>query len=76
MVTNALLASGITLYLLGDVLFRRSVHISSSRLRLSMALVSLATIPLGVWASGLIQVAALLLIFVVTLRLEYAVKRF
>jgi low temperature requirement protein LtrA len=73
--TSALLASGITLYLLGDVLFRRAVHIPSSRLRLGMALVSLATIPLGVWAGGLIQVAALLLIFIVALSLEYAAAK-
>ena len=54
--TNALLASGIALYLLGDVLFRRAVHIPSSRLRLGMALVSLLTIALGVWVAGLAQV--------------------
>ena len=70
--TSAMLATGIALYLLGDVMFRRSVGIPSSRLRLSMALVRLATMPLGVWAGGLTQVGALLLMFVITLSWERA----
>ncbi len=73
--TSALLAIGIALYLLGDVVFRRSVRIPSSRLRLSMVLVSLATMPLGVWAGGLAQVGALLLIFVIALSWERAAMR-
>jgi low temperature requirement protein LtrA len=73
--TSALLASGIALYLLGDVMFRRSVHIPSSRLRLGMGLVSLTTIPLGVWAGGLTQVGALLLLFVITLSWEHAAAK-
>lgn len=73
--TSILLASGIALYLLGDVLFRRAIRIPSSRLRLSMALVCLMTIPLGVWAGGLAQVGALLLIFVVILSWEHATAK-
>jgi low temperature requirement protein LtrA len=73
--TSALLASGIALYLLGDVVFRRSIRIPSSRLRLSMVLVSLTTIPLGVWVGGLTQVGALLLIFVIILSWERAAVR-
>ena len=73
--TSILLASGIALYLLGDVLFRRAIRIPSSRLRLSMALVCLMTIPLGVWAGGLAQVGALLLIFVVILSWEHAAAK-
>jgi low temperature requirement protein LtrA len=73
--TSALLASGIALYLLGDVVFRRSVRIPSSHLRLSMVLVSLTTIPLGVWAGGLTQVGVLLLIFVIILSWERAAVR-
>jgi low temperature requirement protein LtrA len=65
--TSALLASGIALYLLGDVLFRRAVRIPSSRLRLGMAAISLLTIALGVWAGGLIQVGGLLVLFVIML---------
>jgi low temperature requirement protein LtrA len=73
--TSVLLAGGIALYLLGDVVFRRSVRIPSSRLRLSMALVSLVTTGVGVWAGGLTQVGALLLIFVVILSWEHAVAK-
>jgi hypothetical protein len=58
-----------------DVLFRRSIRIPSSRLRLSMALVCLVTIPLGVWAGGLTQVGALLLIFIVILSWEHAAAK-
>jgi len=57
---SILLASGIAVYLLGDVFFRRSVQIPSSRLRFIIAIVSLATIPIGVWTGGLVQVAVLL----------------
>ncbi len=73
--TSALLASGITLYLLGDVLFRRTIHVPSSRLRMGMALVSLLTIPLGVWAGGLAQVGALLVLFVIILGWEHAAAK-
>jgi low temperature requirement protein LtrA len=73
--TSVLLASGIALYLLGDVLFRRTVRIPSSRLRLSMALVSIATIPLGVWAGGLAQIGVLLGILVVMLSWEHAAAK-
>lgn len=72
MTTSALLASGITLYLVGDVLFRRVIHISSSYPRLIMALASLATIPLGMWAGGLTQVGALLVLLVIVLGWEHA----
>lgn len=70
--TSVLLASGIALYLLGDVVFRRSIHVPSSRMRLAMAPVSLVTIPIGLSAGGLAQIGALLLIFVVILGWEYA----
>jgi len=73
--TSALLAIGIALYLLGDVLFRRAIRIPSSRLRLSTALVSLLTMPLGIWAGGLAQVCALLVLFVVILTWEHAAAK-
>jgi hypothetical protein len=47
-----MLAGGIALYLLGDVVFRRIIQVSSSRLRLGIALLSLLTIPLGIWAGA------------------------
>jgi len=73
--TSALLASGIALYLLGDVLFRRAVRIPSCRLRLGMAAGSLLTIALGVWAGGLVQVSGLLVLFVIMLSWEHAAAK-
>jgi low temperature requirement protein LtrA len=58
-----------------DLVFRRSIHIPSSRMRLSMAPVSLLSIPIGLWAGGLAQIGALLLIFVVILAWEHAAAK-
>ncbi len=65
--SSILLACGIALYLLGDVVFRRIIHIPSSHLRLGVALLSLLTIPVGMWAGGLAQVGALLALLVLAL---------
>ena len=73
--TSALVASGIALYLLGDVLFRHTVHIPSSRLRLGMVVASLLTIAVGVWFGGLTQVGALLVIFIIILSWEHAATK-
>ncbi|MDZ4721372.1 MAG: hypothetical protein SH847_23160 [Roseiflexaceae bacterium] len=71
-----MLAAGIALYLLGDVIFRRCIHIPSSRLRLGMVVLSLLTGFIGVWAGGLLQVSALLGIFMIILIVEWkAAKR-
>jgi low temperature requirement protein LtrA len=45
------LAGGVALYLVGDVCFRRVLGIGPYRLRLSAALLVLATIPLGRWVA-------------------------
>ena len=50
--TAVLLGCGIAIYLAGDVLFRRFIAVPSSRLRLSLVAISLATIPVGLWAGG------------------------
>lgn len=73
--TSALLAAGIALFLVGDVVLRHWIRVPSSRLRLAMAFVSLLTIPLGVWAGGLVQVGALLAIFVIILGKEYVAAK-
>jgi len=73
--TTALLAGGIAMYLLGDVLFRQIIRISSSRFRVVAAVASLGTILVGLWAGGIAQVGALLLLLVVTLTLEQATSR-
>lgn len=64
---SALLASGIAVYFMGDVFFRRSVRIPFSRLRFLMAFVSLATIPIGLWAGSLVQVTSLLGLMIVVI---------
>lgn len=73
--TTALLASGVSLYLLGDVLFRRAACIPSSHLRLGMAAVSLLIIALGMWMGGLVQVGGLLVLFVIMLSKEHAAAK-
>jgi low temperature requirement protein LtrA len=73
--TGLMLASGVGLYLLGDVGFRWVLRISSGRLRLAAACASLLSLPLGLWAGGIVQVGALLLIVVVTLIGERAALR-
>jgi low temperature requirement protein LtrA len=72
---SALLASGVSVYLLGDVLFRRFLHITFSRLRFLIALVSLATIPIGLWAGGKVQVAVLLGLMIVIIVGEKMVRQ-
>jgi low temperature requirement protein LtrA len=69
------LGLGVALYLFGDVLFRRLVKISPSRLRLGAALLALALIPLGRWVSGLAEIAALLGLLIAMLALEHAVAK-
>lgn len=47
------LGVGISVYLAGDVLFRRLIGITSSTLRVATALASVATILVGLWAGGI-----------------------
>ena len=70
--TSAMLASGVALYLGGDVLFRRAVRIPARSARLVAAFASLLTIPLGQWAGGLAQIGGLLAVFGALLAFEHA----
>jgi low temperature requirement protein LtrA len=63
------LAGGLALYLIGDAWFRRIVGIGPSRLRLVVAVLALATVPLGTVVAEL-QVVALLALLVGALILE------
>jgi low temperature requirement protein LtrA len=67
---SATLAVGIGLYLLGDGLFRRTLRIAASRLRIAAAAASLLSIPLGVAAGALAQIGALLLLLAAMLAWE------
>lgn len=69
--SSALLGSGIALYLLGDVAFRRAIRFPWNGTRFAMVWLCLLTVPLGAWAGGLAQIAALLSIFVIMLVLEH-----
>jgi low temperature requirement protein LtrA len=53
------LAGGAAVFLLGDVLFRRTLHIGPGRWRAGAAVLALATIPLGVAVAAAAQIAAL-----------------
>jgi low temperature requirement protein LtrA len=70
-----LLACGVALFLAGDVAFRRILGIGRSPGRLVAAGLALATIPLGLGASAVVQLAALVLVLAVMLALEAPVVR-
>jgi low temperature requirement protein LtrA len=65
-----LLAGGIALYLVGDMLFRGAVHIRQSVYRGAATIAALLSVALGVYVAGLAQLAGLLVVLVVTLLLE------
>jgi low temperature requirement protein LtrA len=65
-----LLGGGVTLYLAGDVAFRRSLRLRPVAYRAAAALVALATAALGASRSGLAQLVALLVALVVMLAAE------
>ncbi len=56
------LGIGIALYLLGQATFRQLVGITPSHSRLITALFALATIPIGIFAGGFIQIIALVVV--------------
>jgi low temperature requirement protein LtrA len=56
-----LLSGGVAIFLGGDVLFRRTLHLGPGRLRAVAAALALVTVPLGLAVSGLAQLAVLIL---------------
>ena len=54
-----MLAGGVALFLVGDVLFRRTLQIGTGHLRAGAAALALATIPLGLTVSALAQLVVL-----------------
>ena len=65
-----LLSGGVALFLVGDALFRRTLHLGPSTYRLAAAALALATIPVGLTTSALTQLAVLLLLLAGALLLE------
>jgi low temperature requirement protein LtrA len=54
-----MLAGGVALFLVGDVLFRRTLQIGTGHLRAGAATLAMATIPLGLTVSALAQLVVL-----------------
>jgi low temperature requirement protein LtrA len=65
------LSAGVTLYLAGDMMYRRVLGMSPRPLRLAAAVLALATILLGLW-SALGQLAALVALLVAALAPEHS----
>jgi low temperature requirement protein LtrA len=65
----AVLAGGLALYLISDVAFRRVLRIGRIRFRAAAAVVTLATIPLGV-VMGQLQLVAIIVVLSLMLWLE------
>ena len=65
-----MLSGGAALFLAGDVLFRRTLRIGPGRIRAGAAALALATIPLGLTTSAIIQMTALVLVLAGSLATE------
>jgi low temperature requirement protein LtrA len=65
-----LLGGGIGLYLIGDALFRRAMHIPQASYRLAAAAIALATTLIGILLSGLAQLLVLLATLVIMLVID------
>jgi low temperature requirement protein LtrA len=70
-----LLSGGVALFLVADVLFRRTLDIGPSTYRTVAAALALATIPLGLTVSALAQLATLVLCLAGCLLLETRTTR-
>ncbi|MQA75548.1 MAG: low temperature requirement protein A [Solirubrobacterales bacterium] len=64
------LAGGITLFMLGEALFRRTLRIARIAGRLAAATLALATIPIGTEISAVAQLLALVAVLVATLAFD------
>ncbi|MFL5886229.1 MAG: low temperature requirement protein A, partial [Thermoleophilaceae bacterium] len=64
------LGGGVAAFLLGDVLFRRTLGLGTGPHRAAAGVLALATIPLGLAASAFLQLAALVALFAGALLLE------
>jgi low temperature requirement protein LtrA len=64
------LAGGAAVFLIGDVLFRRTLDIGAGRWRAGGAVAGLATIPLGIAVGAVAQIAALVALLVGMLAVE------
>jgi low temperature requirement protein LtrA len=65
-----MLSGGTALFLAGDVLFRRTLHLGPGRLRTGAAALALTTIPLGLTLTALTQLVALVVVLAGSLLAE------
>jgi low temperature requirement protein LtrA len=65
-----MLSGGAALFLAGDLLFRRTLHLGPATLRATATGLALATVPLGLALSALAQLTTLVLVLAATLALE------
>jgi low temperature requirement protein LtrA len=70
-----MLAVGVSVFMLGDMLYRRSLRIGPSGNRLAVAILAPATIPLGTEVSAFAQVTALVVLLVAALGMEQRADR-
>jgi low temperature requirement protein LtrA len=66
-----LLAGGVAAYFAGDLGFRRSLQLGETALRLVIAVIVLATVVIGVTASALLQLAAMVVLVAGALAFEW-----
>jgi low temperature requirement protein LtrA len=66
------LAGGVTTFMLGSVLFRRSLRIGSSGWRAAAGAAALVAIPLGTGVAAVAEIAALVVLLATALALEHA----
>jgi low temperature requirement protein LtrA len=66
------LGGGLAVFLVGDVLFRRSLGLGPLRLRLVTAALALATLPLGIFVAAAAQIGALVALAVACILAEQA----
>ena len=69
------LGGGVALYLFGDALFRRSLRMAPGWFRAAAGLVALASVPLGLFAGAVAQLAFLVAVLVATVALEKRLSR-
>jgi low temperature requirement protein LtrA len=69
------LGGGVAVFLLGDALFRAILHLGVLRYRVLAALAAVATVPLGVAYSAILQLLGLVLVMTALLVAEWAATR-
>ena len=70
-----MLSGGASLFLAGDVLFRRTLHLGPAALRATAAALALATVPVGLAVSALAQLATLVVVLAVAFLVERRAAR-